>query len=144
MPLDVPVITTEREFEPAPVCGAELSVVHFSPPRPLVHERIERRARAWLGGPWQAEIQQILAAGHAPTAPGLGVLGYPEVLASLRGELPEAELIERVIIATRRYARQQETWFRKEDAAARAGDAAGLLQPLQTLLEEAAGRLGLA
>lgn len=137
-----PLSEHEQEFAPSAVCGAAFAVVHLSPPRPFLHDRIERRARAWLRGPWQAELRALLAAGHDATEPGLSVLGYPEVLASLRGELEDAQLIERVVTATRRYARQQETWFRKEECVERAADGAELVEPLVALLRAASERRG--
>jgi tRNA dimethylallyltransferase len=135
-----PLSQHEKHFEPRAVCGVEFAIVHLSPPRPLLHERIERRAHAWLNGPWQAEVAALLAAGREATAPGLSVLGYPEVLASLRNELDDAQLLERVVIATRRYARQQETWFRKEVCVERAADGAELVEPLVALLRAARER----
>ena len=41
-------------------------------------------------------------------------IGVREVRAHLSGEITESEAIQRMIEATRQYARRQETWFRKE------------------------------
>ena len=41
-------------------------------------------------------------------------LGYQQVLAFLAGELTEAEAKERTISGTRRFARRQDSWFRKD------------------------------
>ena len=54
---------------------------------------------------------------HAST-PRRGVstcrVGYPEAIDCLHGRLAEAELPERISIATRRYAKRQVTWFRHQ------------------------------
>ena len=41
-------------------------------------------------------------------------IGYREMLAVLDGEVTEAAAIEQTIVATRRFARRQETWFRAD------------------------------
>jgi tRNA A37 N6-isopentenylltransferase MiaA len=50
----------------------------------------------------------------APLAPGLDGVGYREVAAMLAGRLQERELREAIVVATRRYAKRQETWFRNQ------------------------------
>ena len=41
-------------------------------------------------------------------------IGYPEVTAYLAGELSLDEARERTVTATRRFARRQDAWFRKD------------------------------
>ena len=41
-------------------------------------------------------------------------LGYQQVLAFLDGEISEAEAQERTVSGTRRFARRQDSWFRKD------------------------------
>ena len=41
-------------------------------------------------------------------------IGYPEVAAHLRGDLGLDEARERTVVATRRFARRQESWWRKD------------------------------
>jgi len=50
----------------------------------------------------------------SPTA--AQAIGFKEIQALIAGEISEAECIARVQQATRRYAKRQETWFRKEAA----------------------------
>jgi len=69
---------------------------------------------AMLAGGLVEEIRRILTAGVAPDAPGLDGVGYREVAAMLAGRLPERELREAIVVATRRYAKRQETWFRNQ------------------------------
>ena len=40
-------------------------------------------------------------------------LGYKEVVAYLNGEYTEEEMIEKIKMESRRYAKRQLTWFRK-------------------------------
>ena len=83
-------------------------------PRDVLHRRIAQRARAMLDAGLVEEVRSLLARGIRPEAPGLDAVGYREVVAMLSGRLPEAELLDAIIVATRRYAKRQETWFRHQ------------------------------
>ncbi len=83
-------------------------------PRPVLHERIERRVDEMLRGGLVDEVQRVLAQGVSPTAPGLDAVGYREVVQYLNGELEEGELAPRIATSTRRYAKRQDTWFRHQ------------------------------
>jgi tRNA dimethylallyltransferase len=117
-----PASRWNAQFRPHPVHGAQLCVVHLSPPRAVLHERIAERAARWLTGGWYEEVQARLGEGFAPDCPGLRMLGYREVVEWVLGRRDREQTLARVIVSTRRYARQQETWFRKQPAVAR-GDA---------------------
>ena len=60
------------------------------------------------------EIRGLIAAGVPEGARPFGALGYRQGLALLRGERSEAETRELIVSDTRRYARRQLIWFRKE------------------------------
>ena len=113
----------EHDFEPRPILGARFELVHLQVERAELHRRIEARTRQWIDGGWADEVRSLRAAGVPDDAPGLQILGYRDVLAWVRGECDRETAIERIDIGTRRYARAQETWFRKEDVVGR-GDAA--------------------
>ena len=83
-------------------------------PRDVLHRRIAQRARAMLDAGLVEEVRSLLARGIRPEAPGLDAVGYREVVAMLSGRLPEAELLDAIVLATRRYAKRQETWFRHQ------------------------------
>lgn len=86
-------------------------------PRQELHERIAMRTAHMLRAGWVEEVAALLASGRDPSLPGLGTLGYPHVVAHLQGRLDRAALQERVLRDTRRFARHQETWFRKAPQA---------------------------
>ena len=83
-------------------------------PRDVLHRRIAARVQAMLEQGLVREVRSLLARGVDPKAPGLDAVGYREVVAMLEGRLPEAELSEAITIATRQYAKRQETWFRHQ------------------------------
>ncbi len=82
--------------------------------RETLDRRIEERVdRMWADG-FVEEVRGLVAHGlrEGRTAPR--ALGYQQVLASLDGELTEAEARERTVTGTRRFARRQDSWFRKD------------------------------
>jgi len=116
-----------RALEVALLSGQRLSVLHVTrrraprhsarylvvDPGPRLGERIATRARTMLEGGWTEEVR-TLAASVPPTAPAWNSTGYRAVRSLVRGESGESEVLERVIIETRQYAKRQRTWFRHQ------------------------------
>jgi tRNA dimethylallyltransferase len=88
-------------------------------PRPELDRRISARvAQMWQDG-LVDEVRRLAGSG----APGTGLragrtasraLGYAQVLGFLDGEWTEQDARERTVQATRRFARRQESWFRRD------------------------------
>lgn len=91
----------------------------FAPDVPLtdLDERIERRTATMFEMGFVDEVRKLLDDGVPENAPGFDSIGYREVLAHLRGELTLEETIEGVAQATRRFARRQRAWFKRDDPA---------------------------
>ncbi len=83
-------------------------------PRADLHDRISERFRTRFVTAFPHEVQGLLAAGVPVSAPAFSAIGYRDTAAFLEGTLSEAEWKERILRDTRRYARRQETWFRRE------------------------------
>ena len=88
--------------------------VRLTLPRAVLHRRIERRARVMLEQGLVDEVRTVIDGGVPPDAPGLDAVGYREVVAFLAGDIPEQDLLRSIAMATRRYAKRQETWFRHQ------------------------------
>ena len=78
-------------------------------------ERIAQRTRRMFADGVVDEARALLDEGVPADAPGFDAIGYREVLAHVRGELSEESAIEAVAQATRRLARRQRNWFRRDD-----------------------------
>ncbi len=61
------------------------------------------------------EVQELLDKDYSPDCKGFEALGYRHAVAALKGELSQEEAIKRTQIDTRRYAKRQLTWFRREE-----------------------------
>ncbi|MBX6383260.1 MAG: tRNA (adenosine(37)-N6)-dimethylallyltransferase MiaA [Microbispora sp.] len=83
-------------------------------PRPVLDERIERRvALMWEAG-LVDEVRALAARGLAEGRTASRALGYAQVLRFLAGEWTEERAREETVRATRRFARRQESWFRRD------------------------------
>ncbi|MEI5676556.1 MULTISPECIES: tRNA (adenosine(37)-N6)-dimethylallyltransferase MiaA [unclassified Nocardioides] len=82
--------------------------------RPTLDARIEQRVDAMFADGFVAEVERLLAEGLADGRTASVAIGYREVAAHLRGELTLAEARDRTVFATRRFARRQDGWFRKD------------------------------
>jgi tRNA dimethylallyltransferase len=83
------------------------------PDREALNERIDARCRAMFEGGLEDEVRGILAMGYASVKP-FEALGYKQALQSIRGELSPREALFYAQRNTRRYAKRQITWLRKE------------------------------
>lgn len=92
-------------------------------------------------GMWRAglldEVRGLLAQGLEQGVTARRAIGYAQAIAQLHGELGEQEAVEQTQSLTRRYARRQVGWFRR-DATVEWLDAAA-----DDLVEAAAHRLGI-
>ena len=78
-----------------------------------LYGRIDRRVGLMLEQGLIAEIQGLLAAGIPPKCTAMQAIGYKEFVAALKGECTIGEAADQVRQASRRYAKRQLTWFRR-------------------------------
>jgi tRNA dimethylallyltransferase len=82
--------------------------------RPTLDARIAQRVEEMFAAGFVAEVARLLERGLAQGRTAGRAIGYPEVAAHLAGELSLDEARERTVVATRRFARRQDAWFRKD------------------------------
>ncbi len=82
--------------------------------RATLDARIEARVDEMFDAGFVAEVERLLAEGLAEGRTASRAIGYRQVAAHLAGELTLAEARERTVVATRRFARRQLTWWRKD------------------------------
>ncbi|MGW1345944.1 tRNA (adenosine(37)-N6)-dimethylallyltransferase MiaA [Kribbella sp. NPDC002412] len=83
-------------------------------PRPVLDERIGRRVDRMFDAGFVDEVRDLLNKGLLEGKTANRALGYSQVIALLDGEISEPEARERTAQATRRFARRQDSWFRKD------------------------------
>jgi tRNA dimethylallyltransferase len=88
--------------------------VVLTAPRPILHQRILRRAEEMVRRGVIEETAAVLAGGLAAGAPGLDGVGIREAVEYLHGLRPRESVAEAIATSTRQYAKRQETWFRHQ------------------------------
>jgi len=105
-----PFSATLPQYEsvfPALQLGIEL-------PRPELDRRIAQRvSRMWQVG-LVDEVRRLAAQGLREGRTASRALGYAQVLGYLAGEWTEQEAAAQTVLATRRFVRRQESWFRRD------------------------------
>jgi tRNA dimethylallyltransferase len=83
--------------------------------RDTLNARINARCDAmWRSGLIE-ETQRVLDMGVDPFAQSLQTVGYVEAIAVINGIMSLDDAQEKLRIATRRYAKRQRTWFRRDE-----------------------------
>jgi tRNA dimethylallyltransferase len=88
----------------------------LAPPRDQLYHRIHTRTEVMLQHGWLEEVRALLATGLAEDAKPFDFIGYRELLAVSRQTMSLDEARAAIQQATRRYAKRQLTWFRKESS----------------------------
>ena len=83
-------------------------------PRAVLYGRIAARFQSDFVNELPTEVRGLLAAGIPLAAPAFHAIGYRDTADLVSGALSEGEWKERVLRETRRYAKRQEAWFRRE------------------------------
>ncbi len=104
--------------------SASLPQLHYAEPgtvqigvdidRPTLDARIEQRVQQMYDAGLIEEVEGLLDLGLEQGQTASRAIGYREAAAHLRGEISRDDAIERTRIATRRFARRQDGWFRKD------------------------------
>ncbi|MFP2927343.1 tRNA (adenosine(37)-N6)-dimethylallyltransferase MiaA [Pyxidicoccus sp. 3LG] len=88
----------------------------LDPPREDLYQRINARTEALFANGLVEETRELLTRGYADAAPMRSV-GYVQARAVVEGRMSVQEAIQDTAQETRRYAKRQLTWFRKEPGA---------------------------
>lgn len=91
----------------------KLLQVGLSLPRPLLYQRIDERARQMIAQGLVAEARALQPLKHLNA---LQTVGYRELFAHFDGQLSLDEALAEIQKNTRRFAKRQLTWFRKQTA----------------------------
>lgn len=112
--------------------GRSYNVRYFvlNRPRPALYAAIDSRVDRMLQSGWLDEVGRVHAAGHDRGLQALQAIGYRHLLqwldaagksspptAEAPSAIHDAELIETIKRDTRRFAKRQLTWFRREPGA---------------------------
>ncbi len=114
--------------------GYDTLTVGVEVERKKLYEAIDRRFDAMVAAGLAAEVRALVEAGYSPERPPLSTIGYKQIAAYLRGEIALADAVALAKQESRRLAKRQLTWFRREpeivwlDPERAAQDAPGLFE----------------
>ncbi|MDD4237110.1 MAG: tRNA (adenosine(37)-N6)-dimethylallyltransferase MiaA [Desulfotomaculaceae bacterium] len=83
--------------------------------RASLYRRIEKRVDAMIAAGLVEEVHQLLESGYSRDLNAMRSLGYKEIAAYLTGEISMEQAVELLKRNTRRFAKRQLTWFRRDD-----------------------------
>lgn len=88
----------------------------LTPEREALYRAINERTRWMFEQGLVEEVRELLARGYGEAAP-MGSVGYVQARGVVEGRLSLEEAVAQAAQETRRYAKRQLTWFRKEQGA---------------------------
>ncbi|MEO8196104.1 MAG: tRNA (adenosine(37)-N6)-dimethylallyltransferase MiaA [Thermoanaerobaculia bacterium] len=98
--------------------GAEpvaMRKVGLTLPRGLLYDAIAARVQSMVGAGWLEEVRALLARGVDRSSPAFQAIGYRQWVGFLDGEVSFDASLQQVVTSTKRFAKRQETWFRREE-----------------------------
>ncbi len=88
--------------------------IGIGPEREELYRRIDLRVERMMADGLLDEVKSLLNRGFSPSLKAMQTIGYRESILHLQGELDLDDAISRIQRDSRRYAKRQLTWFRKD------------------------------
>ena len=85
-------------------------------PRSVLYERVDARIEKMLANGLVEEVERLYLQGYSHDLPAMSALSYREIGRHVRGEVAFEEAVADMKRETRRFIRQQSTWFRADDS----------------------------
>lgn len=84
--------------------------------RAVLYDRINARVDKMVSDGLFDEVKGLLDSGLSPESTSMQAIGYKEPAAYFRGEMSKDAAIELIKLSSRRYAKRQLTWLRRDDS----------------------------
>jgi tRNA dimethylallyltransferase len=97
-----------------PLMGFQVHFVGVNPARDELYQRIDERVCRMFEAGLEEEIRHLLASGIPSSVKPFEAIGYRHVIAHLDSSIAKDDTIRIIQRDTRRYAKRQMTWFRKQ------------------------------
>ncbi len=90
-------------------------VIGIDMDRELLYRRINRRVDMMMDMGLLEEAKKVFDMGESLNSTAMQAIGYKELFGFIRGEVPLLQAVEKLKMESRRYAKRQLTWFRRND-----------------------------
>ncbi|HHW06507.1 MAG TPA: tRNA (adenosine(37)-N6)-dimethylallyltransferase MiaA [Clostridia bacterium] len=91
-----------------------LCYIGLTAERTYLYERINQRVDKMMEEGFLEEVKALLDQGYSPDLPALQSLGYRQMIGYLRGEYDLETAVNLIKRDTRRFAKRQLTWFKRD------------------------------
>ena len=118
----------------------DYKVFALNMPREILYDRINQRVDIMIQKGLVEEVKKLYNKYGEKLTTAMQGIGYKEVVEYLKGNLTKEEMIEKIKMETRRYAKRQLTWFRKNKEIKWIDGLSPLDENIQCILEEYSGK----
>ena len=94
--------------------GYTVTKIGLAPSRAALYARINARVEVMIRAGWIEEVARLALSGVSGDAKPFQFIGYSQLRDVIAGRLSRDEAIQQIQQATRRFAKRQLTWFRRE------------------------------
>ncbi len=108
-------LSQQAAATPGPDPGEKLFMFGLTMPRDLLYRRIGERVDRMVENGLVQEVQSLLDRGYSRKSKAMMSLGYRRIADSLCGDLTLEEAVELIKRDTRRFAKRQLTWFKRDE-----------------------------
>ncbi len=111
-------ITEHDEYTRSLPPRFEAAPVHLGfKDRSLLYERIDRRVDIMVEQGLFKEVEGLLGRGLSPDCTAMQAIGYKEAAQAILGDMIPQEAVALIKLRSRRYAKRQLTWFKRDASA---------------------------
>jgi len=107
-------VTEVHRLGREPLAGFAALRIGLNPPRAALFARIEARFERMIERDWLAEVDALMRSGVPASTKPFDFIGYRQLREHLEGQMSLGAAASAITQATRRYAKRQLTWFRRE------------------------------
>ncbi|MCL2226027.1 MAG: tRNA (adenosine(37)-N6)-dimethylallyltransferase MiaA [Oscillospiraceae bacterium] len=84
--------------------------------RGVLYARIDKRVDAMVSEGLEQEVRSLLGMGVKPSTTAMQAIGYKEMASAILGECSMGEAVEKIKMESRRYAKRQLSWLRRDQS----------------------------
>lgn len=130
-----------QQQQPPPISFQHLLVIGLTCERSRLYERIEKRAGMMVNAGLMEEVKKLQKMGFNDQLTSMQAIGYRHAVQYLNGSQPLDETIKELVRDTRRYAKRQMTWFKKQRQLQwyEQDNDAAVLADIQRMMQKAQG-----
>jgi tRNA dimethylallyltransferase len=107
-------VTEIHSGDPRPLTGYQVVKIGLLPPRAALYARIDSRVEAMLAAGWIEETRRLIARGISTETKPFQFIGYAQLRTHVEAGISREDATKQIQQATRRFAKRQLTWFRKD------------------------------